>query len=45
MGHTLGDYIQAQVHGAANLADDVEALVIDPAFAGTPTGAPAARHC
>ena len=38
MGHTLNDYIEAQVHGVVSLATDVESLVIDPAFAGTPTG-------
>jgi len=38
MGHTLNDYIEAQVHGAMSLAADVEALAMDPAFAGTPTG-------
>jgi len=38
MGHTLNDYIEAQVHGVVSLAADVDALVIDPAFAGTPTG-------
>ncbi|MDQ3631867.1 MAG: DUF3626 domain-containing protein [Actinomycetota bacterium] len=47
MGHTLNDYIEAQVHGVVSLAD-VEALVIDPAFVGTPTGdlllATAKRH-
>ena len=36
--HTLNDYIEAQVHGAMSLATDVESLVIDAAFAGTPTG-------
>jgi len=35
--HTLNDYIEAQVHGVVSLATDVESLVIDPAFAGTPT--------
>ena len=38
MGHNLNDYIEAQVHGILCLAADVDALVIDPAFAGTPTG-------
>lgn len=36
--HTLNDYVEAQVHGAVSLAADVEALVIDPAFADTSTG-------
>lgn len=35
IGHSLNDYIEAQVHGVVGLAADVEALVIDPAFAGT----------
>ena len=42
------DYVEAQVHGVVRLAADVAALVIDPAFAGTPTGdrllAAAERH-
>jgi hypothetical protein len=46
--HTLNDYIEAQVHGVVSLAADVDALVVDPAFAGTPTGelllAGAKRH-
>jgi hypothetical protein len=37
MNHDLYDYIEAHVHGPLVLTD-VEALVIDPAFAGTPTG-------
>jgi Protein of unknown function (DUF3626) len=32
------DYVEAQVHGVLSLPDDVEALVVDPAFAGTSTG-------
>lgn len=31
----LDDYIEAQVHGPVRLADDVEALVLDPCFRGT----------
>jgi hypothetical protein len=31
----LDDYIEAQVHGPVILADDVEALVLDPCFLGT----------
>jgi len=46
--HTLNDYVEAQVHGAVSLVADVDALVADPAFAGTPTGdlllAAAKRH-
>jgi hypothetical protein len=33
----LNDYIEAQIHGVVSLAADVDALVIDPAFGGTPT--------
>ncbi len=31
----LDDYIEAQVHGPLRLAEDVEALVLDPSFHGT----------
>src|SRR4051812_8763846 len=31
----LDDYIEAQVHGPLRLASDVEALVLDPCYAGT----------
>jgi hypothetical protein len=31
----LDDYIEAQVHGAVSLADDVEAVVLDPCFRDT----------
>ncbi len=31
----LDDYIEAQVHGPLRLADDVEALVLDPCYRGT----------
>jgi hypothetical protein len=37
-GRALDDYIEAQVHGPIDLARDVEALVVDPAFDATPTG-------
>lgn len=47
-GRALDDYVEAQVHGPVELARDVEALVVDPAFLGTETGAHlraiAARH-
>ena len=36
---SLDDYVEAQVHGTLDLAYDVEELVVDPSFAGTPTGA------
>ncbi len=35
-GGVLDDYIEAQVHGPITMADDVEALVLDPCFVGTP---------
>ncbi|UQU61558.1 DUF3626 domain-containing protein [Couchioplanes caeruleus] len=38
-GRTLDDYVEAQVHGGVDLSTDVEAVVCDPAFAGTPTAA------
>jgi hypothetical protein len=34
----LDDYVEAQVHGGVALATDVEAVVADPSFRGTPTG-------
>jgi uncharacterized protein DUF3626 len=48
--------VEAQIHGPINLQHDVERLVIDPAFDGTPTGEtlneisrkyeiPIQRHC
>ena len=33
----LDGYIEAQVHGGVDLATDVEAIVLDPSFAGTNT--------
>ena len=32
----LDDYIEAQVHGVVDLTRDVEALVLDPCYRGTP---------
>ena len=32
----LDDYIEAHVHGPLRIADDVEAVVLDPSFQGTP---------
>ncbi len=32
----LDDYIEAQVHGVLDLAHDVEAVVLDPSYRGTP---------
>ncbi|MFF5055958.1 DUF3626 domain-containing protein [Micromonospora sp. NPDC000663] len=37
-GRALDDYVEAQVHGTLDLATDVEELVADPSFAGTPPG-------
>lgn len=34
-GRTLDGYLEAQVHGGVDLATDVEAIVVDPSFAGT----------
>ncbi|MFF0253364.1 DUF3626 domain-containing protein [Micromonospora zamorensis] len=39
VGRALDDYVEAQVHGTLDLAYDVEELVVDPSFAGTPIGA------
>lgn len=38
LGRVLDDYIEAQVHGPIDLSEDVERLVADPSFRGTPTG-------
>jgi hypothetical protein len=38
-GRVLDSCIEAQVHGSINLRQDIERLVIDPAFEGTSTGA------
>jgi hypothetical protein len=37
-GRVLDSCVEAHVHGAVDLRRDVELLVIDPAFDGTPTG-------
>lgn len=39
----LDDYVEAQVHGPVRLARDVEALVLDPCFRGTPVERAARR--
>lgn len=55
-GRVLDSCIEAQIHGPVNLRDDIERLVIDPAFDGTITGEilneicckyeiPIQRHC
>lgn len=38
IGRVMDGYIEAQVHGPVFLHDDVEVLVVDPSFHGTPTG-------
>ena len=38
-GRALDDYVEAQVHGGLALAGAVQAVVADPSFRGTPTGA------
>ncbi|GIG70716.1 DUF3626 domain-containing protein [Phytomonospora endophytica] len=39
----LDDYVEAQVHGPVVVAGDVEAVVLDPVYQGTPVEAAAAR--
>lgn len=39
IGRALDAYIEAQIHGDLDLTRDIDALVIDPSFVGTPTGA------
>ncbi|KAA2253343.1 DUF3626 domain-containing protein [Solihabitans fulvus] len=39
----LDDYIEAHVHGVVDLRRDVEALVLDPCYRGTPTETAARR--
>ncbi len=41
----LDYYIEAQVHGAIHLRDDVDILVADPSFKGTDTGTSLERIC
>src|SRR3954471_8464659 len=36
MTRTLNDYVEAQIHGVVSLTADVDAVVLDPSFAGTP---------
>ncbi|NIX77600.1 DUF3626 domain-containing protein [Microvirga terricola] len=38
LGRLLDHYIEAQIHGPLRLDADVEQLVVDPSFRGTPTG-------
>jgi hypothetical protein len=55
-GRVLDSCVEAQIHGPINIRHDIERLVIDPAFHGTPTGEaliqisrkykiPIQRHC
>ncbi|NUR98571.1 MAG: DUF3626 domain-containing protein [Kribbellaceae bacterium] len=39
----LDDYIEAHIHGPVRFATDVDALVLDPSFAGTPIETAAAE--
>ncbi|WP_175716949.1 DUF3626 domain-containing protein [Burkholderia anthina] len=39
----LDNYIEAQVHGTLSLSDDVDAIVLDPSYRGTPVEAAAVR--
>ncbi len=39
----LDDYIEAHVHGLVRIADDVEAIVLDPCYKGTPVETAAHR--
>jgi hypothetical protein len=45
LSRNLDHFVEAQVHGPVALADDVEALVADPSFVGTPTGATLTHLC
>ncbi|HEX4458019.1 MAG TPA: DUF3626 domain-containing protein [Polyangia bacterium] len=45
LSRNLDQFVEAQVHGPIALADDVEALVTDPSFRGTPTGATMEQLC
>ena len=42
-GGVLDDYVEAHVHGVVELAADVEALVLDPSFRGSPVEEQAGR--
>jgi hypothetical protein len=39
----LDDYVEAHVHGVVDLTKDIEALVLDPCYRGTPVEAAARR--
>ncbi|EGL17995.1 MULTISPECIES: DUF3626 domain-containing protein [unclassified Paenibacillus] len=45
IGRALDAYIEAQIHGAIRLESDVDALVADPSFQGTATGAQLGALC
>ncbi|MED4784644.1 DUF3626 domain-containing protein [Brevibacillus choshinensis] len=45
VGRALDDYVEAQVHGDIDLSTDVEALVADPSYQNTLTGAQLLQLC
>jgi hypothetical protein len=48
VARSLDGYVEAQIHGGVDLTADVEAVVVDPSFAGTEVGddlALAAERC
>jgi len=45
LARNLDHFVEAQVHGPVTLADDVEAVVADQSFLGTPTGQTLADVC
>jgi uncharacterized protein DUF3626 len=45
LSRNLDHFVEAHVHGSVALADDVEALVADPSFVGTATGATLTELC
>ena len=45
LSRNLDHFVETHVHGAVRLADDVEAVVADPSFMGTETGATLAEVC
>jgi hypothetical protein len=45
LSRNLDHFVDTQVHGPVTLADDVEALVVDPSFIGSPTGETLVELC
>ncbi|KQL44034.1 hypothetical protein AN963_21585 [Brevibacillus choshinensis] len=45
VGRALDDYVEAQVHGDIDLSTDVEALIADPSYQNTLTGAQLLQLC